>query len=405
MTSERTLSDTYQKKLIVTIYLLSFYCSHGNPLIMPLLPFIAQEFHLKTYEMGLMITFFAIPGCLIPFIGILEDRIGRRPMLFSCVIGSMLSMAIAGLAPNYIWLAVCRLFHGLFTTPLEALVYTLITDYFTQDERAHHVGRATTILFAGVAFIPVIITGMQYLVSWRLTLLLPVVMGLPVLIFAWESLAVQGHQSDNKLKQYTSDVFSITFSRSALAIMFIRMAVAMSLFGIVYLFLPTIVTDVAKVSPHMVGICFAMTSVTMSLASYSTNWHMTNLPPAITGSYGGILFVFGLICMLTSSNIYIIIVGLLSCGWVYGLLSAVGTVYYSHLTTPSTRGALMAIYSMMFRVAQAVGVTIMGFVFSIGGMTSVMAVGIVLAFLFSTVGGFSYHSLSKKMQHVQGQRP
>lgn len=384
------------KKLILTIYLLSFYCSHGNPLIMPLLPFIAQEFQLEPYKMGMMITFFAIPGCFIPFIGILEDRIGRRPMLYICILGSMLSIGLASLATGYSWLIVCRFFHGLFTTPLEALVYTLITDYFTQNERSLHVGRASTILFVGVASIPVITTGLQYLVGWRLSLLLPFFMGLPVLLLAWKPLAKQEYKTGSHLKQYTSEVFHIAFSRWAIALSFVRMAVAMGLFGIVYLFLPMIVTDVAKVSPYMVGICFALTSATMSIASYSTNWHMTKLAPAVTGSYGGILFTIGLVCLLTTDNIYSIILGLLACGWVYGLLSSAGTVYYSHLTTPSTRGALMAIYSMLFRASQAVGVTLMGFLFKEGGMDSVIVFGIVLTVMFSSIGGITYHTLAKK---------
>lgn len=394
------ISNT-SKNIILTIYMLSFYCSHGNPLIMPLLPFIVQEFQLESYEMGLMITLFAIPGCFIPLFGMMEDRIGRRPMLYLCILGSILSIGLGSLATSYRWLLTCRFFHGLFTTPLEALVYTLIADYFSKNDRSIHVGRASTILFVGVASIPVITTGIQYIVGWRLSLLLPLFMGFPILFIAWKTITKREHKEDNYLKQYSSEVFRIAFSRWALSLSFVRMAVAMCLFGIVYLFLPMLVTDIAKVSPYMVGICFALTSATMSIASYSTNWHMTKLAPGVTGSYGGILFTLGLFCLLTSDNIGIIIFGLLACGWVYGTLSSVGTVYYSQITTPSTRGALMAIYSMLFRASQAVGVTLMSLIFKACGMSYVLFFGITLTVMFSSIGGITYHMLAQKKEKFQ----
>ena len=392
----KDVADESRTRIIAVVYLLAFYCSHGNPLIMPLLPFISQEFSLEPYEAGLMITLYAIPGCFIPFFGMLEDRIGRRPMLYVCLVASMLSAALGALSTHYGMLAFCRFWHGFFTTPLEALVYTLITDHFPKEARSVHVGRATTLLFAGVAVIPLVTTAVQYGLGWRIALLLPSVMGLPIVLLAWKVVAVQEYASDMRMSRYTSEVFHSLFSGPLISLCLVRMMVATGLFGIVYLFLPTIVTDVAQVSPHMVGICFAMISVAMAAASSSTHWHMAHMPPAMIGLYGGVLFAAGLLCSLTCSHIAIISLGLMGCGWVYGLFTAVGTVYYAQLTTPGTRGALMAVYSMLFRASQALGVTAMGYLFRQGGMVSVIGAGVALSVLFSLLACVAYTRIAGK---------
>ena len=41
---------------VLSIYALAYFASFGNPLVMPLLPFIAAEFSLSPLELGLMIS-------------------------------------------------------------------------------------------------------------------------------------------------------------------------------------------------------------------------------------------------------------------------------------------------------------------------------------------------------------
>ena len=55
---------------VLSIYALAYFASFGNPLVMPLLPFIAAEFSLSPLELGLMISMYALPGaCVIPVFG------------------------------------------------------------------------------------------------------------------------------------------------------------------------------------------------------------------------------------------------------------------------------------------------------------------------------------------------
>ena len=142
---------------VLSIYALAYFASFGNPLVMPLLPFIAGEFSLSPMELGLMISMYALPGaCIIPLFGVLEDRLGRRPILLGGMALCAVSSFMCFLSSDYGGLVFWRACQGLAVTPLEALYNTLVTDNFRGEERVRQMGRCASILYIGVATFPLL---------------------------------------------------------------------------------------------------------------------------------------------------------------------------------------------------------------------------------------------------------
>jgi len=393
------------RSLLFLIYLLALYSSHGNPLVIPLLPFISQEFQLQIHEMGLLITLFALPGCLIPFFGVLEDRIGRRAMLLTCVAGSMVSAACVGLAPSFGWVLAGRFIHGIFTTPLEALVFTIVADHFIQADRTRIISRVTTLLYFGVAVTPLLSTAIQYLLGWRPAFFFPAVLGIPLILLALRGFPdpVQEKRAEagtsGLLKEYSADVFQALRTRPVFLPILIRMLISTGMFGIVYLFLPTLVTDKAGLSPHMVGLCYVISSAGMSSGSYAAGRLLMRISAVWIALGCGLTFVLGLLAMLGDGPASWLFPGLFLCGWTYGILTSVVAVFFANATTLHTRGALMAINSMMFRAAQAGGVTLMGMVFTFGGTAGVLMAGLMVALLFSGLSMLAFSGRGQTVPH------
>ena len=87
----------------------------GFGVVMPVLPFWAQEFGADAAAFGLLQSSYAIAQLLCaPLWGRLSDRVGRRPVLLGTIAGTALAMLATGLAPSLAWLFAARLLAGGF---------------------------------------------------------------------------------------------------------------------------------------------------------------------------------------------------------------------------------------------------------------------------------------------------
>lgn len=86
----------------------------GFSLILPFLPFMAQEFGASAFSIGLLLTSFSLFQFIsAPIAGTLSDRFGRKPLLIVSQISTLMSFIILGFA-NSLWLLfLSRIIDGL----------------------------------------------------------------------------------------------------------------------------------------------------------------------------------------------------------------------------------------------------------------------------------------------------
>jgi len=112
----------------------------GFGIVMPILPFYADEHGASAPALGAIFTAYAGAQFLFaPLWGRLSDRIGRRRVLLVTIAGTSLSLLLLGLAPGLAWIFAARVLAGAFAANV-GVASAYIADVTPEDERTRWMG-------------------------------------------------------------------------------------------------------------------------------------------------------------------------------------------------------------------------------------------------------------------------
>ena len=145
-----------KKKNLGLVFFFVFIDLLGYSLILPLLPYYAEEYQATPFIVGLIGTINAL-GQLVaaPIIGRLSDRYGRRPLLIFSISGTVLSFLILGFANTLFLLILSRFLDGILGGNV-ALAKAYITDVSEEKDRAKSLGLIGAAFGLGFIIGPVI---------------------------------------------------------------------------------------------------------------------------------------------------------------------------------------------------------------------------------------------------------
>ncbi|MCC2655208.1 MAG: major facilitator superfamily 1 [Panacagrimonas sp.] len=96
------------------ITLIAFLDVLAFAMVMPMLPFYAQDLGATPAQVGALIATYAVFALFSgPLLGRAADRFGRKPILLLSQVGSLLGFAMLALAPSLVWLFVGRALDGV----------------------------------------------------------------------------------------------------------------------------------------------------------------------------------------------------------------------------------------------------------------------------------------------------
>jgi MFS transporter, DHA1 family, tetracycline resistance protein len=122
-------------KSLIPIFLVIVVDILGMTIILPLLPFYAEQMGASATTVGLLVSTFAI--CQLvggPILGRLSDRFGRRPLLLVSQAGTLIGFIILAYADNLWLLFISRVIDG-FTAGNISLAQAYIADVTKPQER------------------------------------------------------------------------------------------------------------------------------------------------------------------------------------------------------------------------------------------------------------------------------
>jgi MFS transporter, DHA1 family, multidrug resistance protein len=150
--------------ILITIFL-------GFGIIIPIMPEVITGANAGTFHMGMMLAVYsAVSFLMSPYWGALSDRIGRRPVIMTGVLGFSISFFIFGMAgDNLVLMYISRILGGLFSGATTACAVAYVADVTSEENRTKGMGLVGMSIGLGFIFGPALgglLSGFGYAVPF-----------------------------------------------------------------------------------------------------------------------------------------------------------------------------------------------------------------------------------------------
>src|SRR5690606_25276383 len=136
----RSMSQTGLRSMII-MFMTMFIVMVGFGIIMPILPFYAENLGATATHLGLLFASYSIVQFFFaPIWGTMSDRVGRKPMILLGLVGFGVSFIFLGMA-NALWmLFAARIIGGVLSAATMPTVMAFIADTTDSQSRAQGLG-------------------------------------------------------------------------------------------------------------------------------------------------------------------------------------------------------------------------------------------------------------------------
>ncbi len=129
----------------------------GFSIIMPVLPFYVTSMGASAFQLGMLITVYALCQFIFaPIWGNFSDRVGRRPVLIVGVIGFAITFIMMGLSTQLWMLFAARIAGGIFSCAALPTAMAYVGDTTSYEKRGSSMGLVGASMGMGMIFGPAI---------------------------------------------------------------------------------------------------------------------------------------------------------------------------------------------------------------------------------------------------------
>lgn len=204
----------------------------GFGIIIPVLPFYAEEIGASPTELGLLMAIYSLMQLIFaPMWGRVSDRIGRKPVIMIGIIGLSFSFFLMGMSTQLWMLFAARIIGGLLSAANMPTVMAYVADITTDEDRGKGMGVIGAATGLGFIFGPAIggvFSKMALSLPFYIAAVLSLITFFLVLLVLKESLSPESRKQAPKreglLKQALGKPISMLF--------FLQFFVSISLAGL-----------------------------------------------------------------------------------------------------------------------------------------------------------------------------
>ena len=148
------------KRALFLIFVIAFLNTMGMTIVIPVVPFLAQRYvsspSAVALWVGILTSAYAVFAFLAaPALGALSDRIGRKPVLLGCVLGSAVGFVVFGIGGAMWVLLLARIIDGV-TGGNFSTIYAYLADITAPEQSASRFGMTGAIMGIGFMVGPAI---------------------------------------------------------------------------------------------------------------------------------------------------------------------------------------------------------------------------------------------------------
>ncbi|WP_062108090.1 MFS transporter [Bacillus niameyensis] len=129
------------KKALPVLFAVMFFVMVGFGIIIPVLPFYAEEMGASPTQLGLLMAVYSLMQLLFsPFWGRISDRIGRKPVIMIGIFGLAISFFLMAFATELWMLFAARIIGGLLSSANMPTVTAYVADITSPEDRGKGMG-------------------------------------------------------------------------------------------------------------------------------------------------------------------------------------------------------------------------------------------------------------------------
>jgi len=374
----------YRDRNLQVIFGVTLMAVLGVASITPAFPKISRELGITGGQIGLLITFFTLPGALLaPVLGVMADRFGRKKIL----IPSLFLFAIAGTACTFIKdfnvLLGVRVVQGIGAASLGSINGTIIGDLYSGKRRVEAMGLNASVLSIGVAIYPSI-GGALALLSWNYPFLLSL-LAIPVGILALTVLKNPEPRNLQGIREYLSGTWGYLKNIKVAALFTAGMLSFIVLYGAYLTYLTLLMDEKFGASSLTIGIIMTVSSLSNAVAASQLGRinRRFSLPTIIKISFT--LYAVSMVMIPFMPGLWLLLIPAMISGIANGanLPSIQSSV--AELSPIEYRAAFMSLNTMMLRLGQTLGPPLIGLAYAFKGINATFFAAAAVSILVTLV--------------------
>lgn len=375
---EQKKKSVFWNKNLLIVFGVTLMAVLGVSSISPIFPVLIEEFGISESQVGLLITFFTLPGVILtPIFGILADRYGRKKILIPSLLLFGIAGFLCGFSKNFSILLFLRFFQGMGAASLGALNVTIIGDLFYGEDRVKAMGYNASVLNIGTAVYPSI-GGALSLLGWNFPFFLPV-LAIPIGLLALFLLEDKSVRNNESIKDYFFNLIRSVRNAKIILLFIGGLSTFIILYGVHLSYFPFLASHNFGLSPFLAGLLMSGMSFTTALASSQLGrlGNKFNVRNLLIFSY--LFYTLSLILTPFMQKAWQLLIPIIIFGMGHGINVPSIQTMIAELAPSEYRGALMSLNGMILRLGQTLGPLIMGLLYAFGGVNIVYFSGAIFA--------------------------
>ena len=339
----------------------------GVASITPAFPKIVKELNISVKDVGLLITAFSFPGILlVPFLGVIADRWGRKKMIVPFLMLFGIAGGLCFFVRDFELLLILRLIQGIGAAPLGSLTVTIIGDLYSKKELVTAMGYNSSIRSIGSAGYPAI-GGALAMIGWYYPFILPVI-AIPIGFFVLFNLKVPEPKNELHIREHLNIVWKKLRSRQIVGLLVIGIIIFIMLFGSYMTCFPLLLGNSFGASSLIIGLIIASVSLIAAFTSSQLSKIIRLFSKKAILKMSFILYALALLIIPLISQLRLFFIPVIIFGIAHGMSIPVIQALFAEAAPLKYRATFMSVSGMTFRVGQTLGPFLIGLVIGVWGI-------------------------------------
>jgi len=332
----------------------------GTFVVSPIVSDLTGPLAISEAEAGQLVTAFIAPSILlVPLMGMLADRIGRKPVLVAGLVVFGLGGGAIALVADYAVVLALRVIQGVGYAAIIPVGVTMLGDLYESSREATAQGfRIVGIQAIGLLSPP--LAGLLVLASWRYPFLL-YLLAIGVAGWAWVALPTVQPSGGESLRRYAADLAS-SIRRPVIAAVMLMLAVRFLLTTGFITYVSVLLARSVGASAFTAGLvvsAFSLVSLVGSAQAGRITASWNSLLVLVAGFLvGGV----GMAVMGLTRSFPVILGGMVLLGIGGGTTAPVQKSLVTQLVDPSFRGGAVSTAVIFQSIGQTAAPVLMGLI-------------------------------------------